>query len=222
VKAAPAPVQPAVYTTGTVSWTTDDPQAPRPAVPAVNPIQPVQFNRQTGPLGDETPEADIISLTPPGPQQLFRRDSEAQLLERIRQKKLNQAKPERIEFPKEVTSEDLSKTAHVGRAFPPGTLSVEPNYTCYRRLNFEQLNMERQGWDLGFISPFVSAAVFFKDVALLPYHIGTEPCRRYECNTGYCLPGSPTPLLLYPPELSLTGFVLEGLTIAGIAIVFPG
>ena len=46
-------------------------------------------------------------------------------------------------------------------------MQVEPNYVCYNRLYFEQINAERYGWDLGFVAPFISAGEFFKDVVLL-------------------------------------------------------
>ena len=55
----------------------------------------------------------------------------------------------------------------------------------------------------------------------LPYHIGTQPCRCYECSAGYCLPGDPVPYLLYPPELSLSGFLLEAGTVVSLAAIFP-
>ena len=189
----------------------------------MEPIQPVVLQKpmdnRPAPVGEETQDYHI-RLTPPGAEEIFRRDSEAQLLERMRQQALSQSRSERIEFPKEHAY--LTKEKFAPRAFPPSTTIVEPNYTCYRRLNFEQLNVERNGWDLGFIAPLVSTVVFFKDVALLPYHIGTEPCRSYECNTGYCLPGTPTPLLLYPPEFSLTGFLLEATVVTGLVLAFPG
>ena len=48
-----------------------------------------------------------------------------------------------------------------------------------------------------------------------------EPCRCFEYNTGWCLPGDPVPLLLYPLELSATGFVAEVGTILTLVAVFP-
>jgi len=98
---------------------------------------------------------------------------------------------------------------------------VEPPYVCYRRLYFEQINSERYGWDLGLGYPLLSAGVFFWDVALLPYHAFTEPFRRYECNAGYCLPGDPVPLLLYPPELNLPGALAEAAVISLGFAIFP-
>jgi hypothetical protein len=218
-QAAPArpgalpPVQPAVYTTGTISYVDD--------VEPMREIEPVAYrpDNRSAPIGDETPEYNI-RLTPPGPETLFRRDSEAQLLERMRQEALSQSRPERIEFPHEEPY--LTKEPYRKRPFPPIAGVVEPNYTAYRRLNFEQINFERYGWDLGIVTPFLSATVFFKDVLFLPYHAGTEVCRRYEVNSGYCLPGTPVPLLLYPPQFSLLGTFFEASAVAGVLLVFPG
>jgi hypothetical protein len=126
--------------------------------------------------------------------------------------------PERIVFPEEPV---LSHQAYTGRSLPPATLSVEPIYVCYDRLYFEQKNAERYGWDLGPIHPIVSAGAFFWDLVTLPYQLGTDPCRRYECSAGYCLPGSPVPLLLYPPELSLTGLAVEAGTAVALFAIFP-
>src|SRR5262249_34041205 len=101
------------------------------------------------------------------------------------------------------------------------TRAVEPNYVCYDRMYFEERNSERFGWDLGIIQPLVSAGIFFFDVAALPYHVGTDPCRKYECSAGYCLPGDPVPYLLCPPRLSLTGAVLEAGAVVSLVGIFP-
>ncbi len=161
----------------------------------------------------------FVQLEPPGPQRLFQLESEKRLQERMRQEALEQPSPSRLEFPqyKPLTEEKTPPN----REWPAQTMQVEPNYVCYNRLYFEQINVERYGWDLGFAAPFVSAGEFFKDVVLLPYHMGTDPCRRQECNAGYCLPGDPVPMLCYPPRLSLTGAAAEAVVVLGLAAIFP-
>jgi hypothetical protein len=170
----------------------------------------------------EEPQEYQVALEPPGPLRLFRLESEKALQERIRQEVRDRtppgATPERTIFPEEPV---ITRQPYAGRSFPPGNVAVEPCYLCYDRLLFEQKNFERYGWDLGPISPFLSAAAFYWDVAWLPYHIFTAPCRQYECSAGYCLPGSPAPLLLYPPELSLTGFVAEAGAVTALFLIFP-
>jgi hypothetical protein len=169
-------------------------------------------------FGDEV-QGFAIRLEPPGPQEIFGRlDSEANLQERIRQKAREQNPPERVEFPPEPV---VGEGSFVARTFSESKMLVEPNYVCYGRLYFEQLNAERYGWDIGPIAPIVSAGIFFKDVAFLPYHAFTNPLRCYECNSGYCQPGDPVPLMLYPPGLSFTGAFMEaGIGVALFAI-FP-
>ena len=71
------------------------------------------------------------------------------------------------------------------------------------------------------IAPVVESLVFGADLALLPYKMGTDPFRCYESNAGYCLPGDPTPMLLYPPQWSLTVAAFEAGTIATLIANVP-
>jgi hypothetical protein len=195
--------------------------APPPIVPtnewtAVEIQQPVKPTDKRTPV-DEDHEVKI-QLEPPGPDRIFgRRDSEQSLQVRMRQEWRDQKRTP-FEFPDEPV---LSTQLYTGRVFPPMTETVEPNYLCYGRLYFEDINSERYGWDFGFIQPFVSAGIFFWDTATLPYHMGTEPCRRYECNSGYCLPGDPVPYLIYPPIWSVPGAAAEIAAVVALAAIFP-
>jgi hypothetical protein len=159
-----------------------------------------------------------IQLEPPGPHRLFRLESEESLQNRMRQEGRQRYPEERVIFPEEPL---LSKVAYAGRAWGPQYRFAEPNYVCYSRLYFEQPNFERYGWDLGAITPMVSAGKAFADMALLPYHFGTDPCHRYDCSAGWCLPGDPVPLLLYPPEQSVTGYVSEAGAALALLAIFP-
>ncbi|HEV3256033.1 MAG TPA: hypothetical protein VG013_04070 [Gemmataceae bacterium] len=160
-----------------------------------------------------------IQLEPPGKDQVFQLEGEEALKERMRQEARQRPTHERIDFPDEAP---VSKETYAPRSFPPATEVAEPHYVCHKRLLFEEINSERYGWDLGFIQPVVSAAAFYADVVTAPYHWATEPCRKYECSSGYCLPGDPVPYLLYPPEISLTGSVSEAATIVALFAIFPG
>jgi hypothetical protein len=160
----------------------------------------------------------FVQLEPPGPDKLFRLQSERTLQQRMKQEGLQRPVPERLEFP---AYKPLTAEQYVGRFWPSQELTVEPCYVCYRRLLFEDLNSERYGWDLGFVAPFVSAAHFYKDVALLPYHLASDPFRCHECSAGYCLPGDPVPYLLYPPGLTVTGTVGEAGAVLGLLAIFP-
>jgi hypothetical protein len=173
-----------------------------------------------GLYGDEASGEYRIQLEPPGLERIGRMDTEAELQERIRQDTKNRNPLDRVTFPDEPV---LSRDTYYGRgaAWPHRTELVAPSYLCYGRLLFEQKNMERYGWDLGILSPVLSGATFYFDVLTMPYHVATAPWRCWESNAGYCLPGDPVPLLLYPPELSVTGTIGEAAALLGVLAIFP-
>jgi hypothetical protein len=195
---------------------------PAPAAkPAAAPPQQVVYQDTAQPTGPEKvllpPSA--TNVTPPviGAIKLqteaeLRRDIVAEV-EQYKQPAIFSTFPSNY---KQVT--DPGSVKH---PLPPMFERVEPGYVCYRRLYFEDLNSERYGWEVGPLQPFLSAAIFYKDLALWPYHIGTRPCQRYECSAGYCLPGDPVPYLLYPIEWSVTGGLLEAGTVVGLYALFP-
>src|SRR5262249_41548381 len=156
---------------------------------------------------DEAPDYNI-RLDVPGFQRLIQLESEASLYERMRQEA--RTRGERLVFPEEPV---LTKEPFVGRHWSPLTREIEPYYVMYGRLLFQQKNFGRTGGDWGPISPLLWAGKFFVDVATLPYHLGTRPLQQYETSAGYCLPGDPVPLLLYPPEISATGLAAEAAVI---------
>jgi hypothetical protein len=210
-----------------VPITSRGPAAPPPRVASLtsdtsynlNPVAYQQRSPQQRAAPDETLEYPI-ELEPPGPQKLFGRlDSEAALMERMRQAARERVPAERIEFPVEPVVG--GRGPFVQRTFPQATMFAEPNYVCYSRLFFEEKNSERYGWDLGPVQPIVSTAAFYKDLIFLPYHMFTNPCRWYECSAGYCLPGDPVPYLCYPPQLSLTGSLAEIATGVALFAMFP-
>jgi hypothetical protein len=190
-------------------------QQPQPAAPKVGGPRDLDQNRDPNP-----PAAIPLRLEPPGLEVLAESvQSDASLQERIRQE--NRERPtglERITFPVDPV---LSRDTYHGRKWDPMRLEVAPYYVCHGRLPLQQINFERYGWDLGIIQPVICTGLFLFDVAMLPYELAKEPCRCFEYNTGWCLPGDPVPLLLYPPELSATGFAAEVATIVTLVVVFP-
>jgi hypothetical protein len=195
--------------------------APAPAaIPgSVQTVAYRQINAAPGVPGSEEKAAEqTIQLEPPGPERLFRLESEDALRERWRQETWSSRPGDRQVYPDEPI---LTREKYYGRSWPQRTLSVEPNYLCYNRLLFEQINAERYGWDLGPVGAVLSPLEFFGDVVTLPYHAFSDPFRRCESNAGYCLPGDPVPLLLYPPGLSTTGTLSEAATILVLLAVFP-
>lgn len=167
----------------------------------------------------EQPAAYTIQTEPPSIYRVaISVESDAQLYERIRQENRERPIPERIIFPNDPI---ISTEAYQGRNFFPTRCEVAPYYVCHGRLYFQQINLERYGWGFGVFGPGLSGLKFLYDFVTLPYHVATEPCRRFEYNTGWCLPGDPVPLLLYPLHVSPTGFIAEVGTIIGLVAIFP-
>jgi hypothetical protein len=200
-----------------------------PSTPTMQRLQPIGqgFQGASNPRMRETRREQqaeesvqyTVPLEPPGPQRLFiGLQSDQDLMERIRQEKRSQSTVERIIFPEEAA---LAKVAYAGRQWLPLKEQVEPSYVIYRRLLFEQKNTERYGWDVGVVTPPLCAARFFWDVVTLPYHAGCRPLQQYDSSAGYCLPGDPVPLRLYPPEWSLTGLALETAVVLPLVFGIP-
>jgi len=161
-------------------------------------------------------------LTAPKPEQVFRLESEPALLKRMAEEATLGENPLGLRYKfVSPTYPQAPPPGVVERLWEPMPEIVEPAYLCYGRLYFEQINQERYGWDLGPLQPLISAGIFYFDLGALPYHAATDPPRRYECNTGYALPGDPMPLLLYLPQPSLTGVLAEGAAVALMLVIFP-
>ena len=107
-------------------------------------------------------------------------------------------------------------------SYPPMQATYDPLYVVHRRLHFEDRNTERQGWDLGIIQPAVSAVLFYKDVFFWPHSLASGCAHGFwDTSAGKCLPGSPTPYLLYPPGLTTSGSVFQTVMVTGMAFAIP-
>jgi hypothetical protein len=159
----------------------------------INPLMP-------GRKGDE--DIDFVVRTElPGLDRLIRRESEAKVIERIRQES-DRPGAAKVYFPEETV---VSRETYQGRNFPPLTSVVEPSYVYHGRLLFEQLNLDRHGWDMGVLHPVATVGAYYYDLAMMPYHICSRPFDKYEVSTGKCLPGDQVPFMLYPEPFSVTG-----------------
>jgi hypothetical protein len=147
---------------------------------------------------------------------VFRLDNNAVLEARIRKKFINF--PE-LKYP---VLPDLAKgKPYEPRTYPPSRVELEPGFVVHGRLMFEEKNAERYGWEIGAAQPFLSAAYFYRDCLFLPYKFATNPHECYDTNAGKCLPGSPVPYYVYPPDFSWTGLAAEGAVVTGLAFIFP-
>jgi hypothetical protein len=158
----------------------------------------------------------------PDPKRVFRLETEGTLRERMAREAREGINPLNLKY--EIAFPEyppVTKEAYAVRKWAPLSEIVDPPFVCYQRLYFEQINSERYGWDLGPLQPLLCGGIFCFDVATLPYHAATEPLRRYECNSGYPLPGDPVPLLLYSPELNWPGIAGEATAIGLLFVFFP-
>ncbi len=162
------------------------------------------------------PSDEYASRMNVNPANLFRLESEAALLARLKREATSGPSPKWLDPPKDASLSELPMAA---RCWPPRVAYEVPGFVCYGRLYFEQINAERYGNSIGCLQPLLSIALFYKDVFFLPYHLGTDPCRHYECDAGYALPGDCVPLLCYKPEWSRTGALLQAAAITGIVLV---
>jgi hypothetical protein len=169
----------------------------KPDAPGSQTAQPprIDSSRQGG------PEAYVpsIRLDVPGPQALFRLESEAELRERMRQEARQREEGKQLYFPDERIVLTSEKTP-AARLWPPLAEVVEPTAVGFRKLYFHQINFERYGWSLGIFQPAISTGLFYFDFLTMPLQIAVNPCRCYEYNSGWCLPGDPVPFALYPPH----------------------
>jgi hypothetical protein len=202
---------------------------PQPKEKAVEfsraPIVPVTFvdaaaqeTPRYGTAKDEDLSDFPVTKEMPALDRLTRRESEKDLFERIRQETRSRPGSERALFPEEPP---LTKETYAARQFPPAHSIVEPAYVCHGRLIFEQTNFDRYGYDLGFFQPAVSTAIFAFDVLTMPYQYAKRPFEQFDSSAGRCLPGDPVPMLLYPPEASLTGLLGEAFVGTGLFFAFP-
>jgi hypothetical protein len=168
---------------------------------------------------DDDLDTDIqINTDIPSLGVLTERDSEAEFFERIRQEARKRAGSERVPFPEE---QPLTKEPFAPRPFPPLVKFVEPSYVAHGRLTMEQPNWERAGWDLGIFQPGVSLAGFYWDFFTMPYQLAKRPFNNIDTSAGKCLPGDPDPLVLYPPELSITGMASQAAAITTGFLAIP-
>jgi len=188
--------------------------------PPIDAVPRTPREQQAPNNGDDAATQFQVRVNMPGPETLYRLESETQLQERLRQefRQLNEPSAD-VDFPQQKLV--LTKSAYQPRNLPQQAIYAEPAYLVYHRLYFEQKNFDRYGWELGFLQPIVSAAMFYKDLAFLPYHMGEDIRRRYDVSVNNCLPGDPVPLTFIPPHISLSGGFLQTLATVGLVAAFP-
>ena len=169
----------------------------KPPTPLIGTVPVPQRRPPRAEPRDESFLVVRIKTTPPEPGELFRLESEKDLRQRVMQETRQFVPTYRGQLFPEIPTQ-VTPVAGVPRLTSPLVETVEPYFVCYGRTYFEQPNYERYGWSFGLFQPLISAGLFYTDLVRLPYDWITEPCRHYECNAGFCLPGDPVPLMWYP------------------------
>jgi hypothetical protein len=182
---------------------------PEPAEPTTVTALAQRPNVPPQPLGpeayEEAPSAFAMLAELPGPNRLFRLESESSLRERLRQE-AGPGNPLRQEFPVETpvrptTPPPARDQIHV--------CMVEPGFVAYRPLLFQDVNTERYGWEIGNLQPILSAGQFFIDASLLGLKLIGEVRCPLETSAGRCLPGDPVPYRLSLPHIFSNGFLMD-------------
>ena len=93
---------------------------------------------------------------------------------------------------------------------------------CHKPLYFRELQAERYGHSIGRISqPFLSAAHFFCNVAILPYNMGMRPPQECVYALGHHWPGDPAPRYIPAVPISLRGGLMQAGAVLGAVYVLP-
>lgn len=232
----PAPLPAAVASpasaTGWKNWPAEPTPARQPVLHFANPVQPVGGRVQNPAPQTPSPQTADPKTQPPvdkNPAQLppisveeepakdlvFRLDKDEVLGARIR------ARIDRKDLQLQSLPDLAGGKPYVARAYPPSKVEIEPGYVVHRRLLFEEKNAERHGWELGAAQPIVSTAYFYRDCLFLPYKVASNIHECYDTSAGKCLPGSPVPYYLYPPDFSWTGTAAELGVVTGLVLIFP-
>lgn len=168
------------------------------------------------PMGTTPPN----ELKPPTRDEVFRFDSDEQLQARIRRQLLEEYRIQDLRILSAPTGGPVS-TNLPARTIPAMQVLIEPSYVVHRRLMFEEMNTERAGWDIGLLQPLISTGYFYKDVLFWPHKVCSNILEPYDTSAGKCLPGSPTPYLIYPPEITAFGAVTGTTFILLPAFIIP-
>jgi hypothetical protein len=143
------------------------------AAPAA--AQPAPANTLPPPA---TTTGDGFSLDLPTPAELFRPESEATALERLRQAELKKG-VKNVQFPPTAPVQPQVDFAYCCK--PVQTATYWPAVICFGPLYFEDPRAERFGRRMPVLEPAREVFLFYVDVLRLPNHLITQPPCTTEC-----------------------------------------
>lgn len=92
---------------------------------------------------------------------------------------------------------------------------------CHGPLYFEEVNLERYGYNCGLLQPAASAAHFFCTLPMLPYKMTVNPPGTCIYTLGHARPGSYTPFQIQRPPLRWDAAVVQGAVVTGLVFLIP-
>ena len=93
---------------------------------------------------------------------------------------------------------------------------------CHKPLYFREIQAERYGHTIGPISqPFLSAAHFFCNAAILPYKMGMRPPQECVYALGHYWSGNPAPRYVPAVPISIRGGIMQAGAVLGAVYVLP-
>lgn len=185
---------------------------------------PANFMQSTEREHYGRPRKDIDEVEPPsygempGADRLFRRESEEDWRDRVREDEKRRLGADRVEFPPEPR---VSKEMWTPRFFPPATAIADACFVPHGRLLYVQPNFERLGYDFGIFQPAISTGIFYFDCLTAPYQYCKRPFQQFDASAGKPLPGDDAPFVIEPIEPSFTGLLGEAFLVTGIVFAFP-
>jgi hypothetical protein len=92
---------------------------------------------------------------------------------------------------------------------------------CYRPLYFEEVNLERYGYDWGILQPAVSTLRFYGNAAVLPYRLTTQRSSFCTYHHHDDRPGGPAPRECRRPQLRLDAATVQAAAVVGLIFLIP-
>jgi hypothetical protein len=92
---------------------------------------------------------------------------------------------------------------------------------CHGPLYFEEVNLERYGYNCGVLQPAASAAHFFGTLPFLPYKMAVDRPGTCIYTLGHERPGSYTPFRIHRPPLRWDAALVEGAAVTGLIFLIP-
>jgi hypothetical protein len=169
------------------------------------------------PAVEELPPAEPPRVLPP---------SDAWALKPISSVTLNTAAP-KGDFPENVAAPyiaeageytDQSNLESAGWSY---AYYWQASAFCHGPLYFEEVNLERYGYNCGLLQPAASAAHFFCTIPTLPYQMTVNPPGSCIYTLGQGRPGSYTPFQIHRPPLRWDAAVMQGAVVTGLVFLIP-